>query len=219
VPLLGELQVRHLTAGRLDAYFRKDVPPTRYSDVRKVLHGFLSWLVVQGALRTDPLANVQSYQRRDAQRRSKDREVTTEDLTAVLNAIEAWMTADRPGPRPSQVYRDLVLFIAGTACRPGEALAVRRDDIDFDYPVAPGDTRPVVHLTGTVVVDDETGKLTRQPHTKGRGAGDRTVILPAFVAAMLRERLAATPPNGTGAVFATRSGNLAVAEQRQHPAA
>ena len=32
-PILGELQVRHLTAGRLDAYFRTDIPPGRYADV------------------------------------------------------------------------------------------------------------------------------------------------------------------------------------------
>ncbi|WP_148575652.1 tyrosine-type recombinase/integrase [Nocardioides caldifontis] len=207
VPILGELQVRHLTPGRLDGYFRRDVPPSRYPDVRKVLHGFLGWLVVQGALRTDPLANIQSYQRKDVQRRSKDREVTASDLTAVLEAIEAWMTAERPGPRPSTVYRDLVLFIAGTACRPGEALAVRHEDVDFAYPVEPGVTRPVVHITGTVVVDDATGKLTRQPHTKGSGAGDRTLVVPSFVASMLRERLMAAPPNENDAVFATRTGN------------
>jgi integrase len=133
--------------------------------------------------------------------------VTASDLTAVLQAIEAWVTADRPGPRPSTVYRDLVLLIAGTACRPGEALAVRRGDIDFAYPVGPGVTRPVVHITGTVVVDEETGKLTRQPHTKGSGAGDRTVILPPFVVSMLRERLMAASANENDAIFATRTGN------------
>jgi len=43
-PILGELQVRHLTPGRLDTYFRNDVPPTRYADVRKILHAFINWL-------------------------------------------------------------------------------------------------------------------------------------------------------------------------------
>lgn len=206
-PFLGELRVRGLTPGRLDAYFRHDIPPTRYQDVRKVLHAFVKWLVVQGALRDDPVASLQSYQRRGVQKRSKDREVTTEDLMAVLAAIDRWMTRKRPGPRPTTVYRDLVVLIAGTACRPGEALALRRSDIDLNFPVAPGTTRPVAHITGTVVYDEELGGLYRQPHTKSNGAGDRTVILPPFVAAMLRERMLAAPPNEHDAIFATKTGN------------
>ena len=67
-PILGELQVRHLTPGRLDNYFRNDVPPTRYADVRKILHAFLKWLLVQGALQRDPLASLQSYQRKKTSR-------------------------------------------------------------------------------------------------------------------------------------------------------
>ena len=46
-PILGELQVRHLTPGRLDTYFRNDVPPTRYADVRKIIHAFIKWLLVR----------------------------------------------------------------------------------------------------------------------------------------------------------------------------
>jgi len=112
--------------------------------------------------------------------------VTATDLQEVLAAIDAWMTVKRPGPRPSTIYRDLALFIAGTACRPGEALALRRGDVDFGYPVAPGVTGAVAHLTGTVVYDAEHGGLYRQPHTKSNGAGNRTVVLPPFVAAILR---------------------------------
>jgi integrase len=206
-PILGGLQVRNLTAGRLDNYFRHDVPPTRYADVRKILHAFIKWLIVQGALQRDPVASLQSYQRKNIQKRSKDREVTTADLKTVLAAIDEWTTRKRSGPRPTTVYRDLVLLIAGTACRPGEALALRRGDIDLNYTVAPGTTRPVAHITGTVVYDEEQGGLYRQPHTKGNGAGDRTVILPPFVAAMLRERMMAVPPNEHDAIFATKNGN------------
>lgn len=207
IPFLGQLRVRNLTPGRLDVYFRRDIPPTRYADVRKVLHAFVKWLVVQGALRVDPVDSLQSYQRRDVQKRSKDREVTTDDLMAVLAAIDAWMTAKRPGPGPTTVYRDLVLVIAGTACRPGEALALRRGDIDLNFPVAPGMTKAVAHITGTIVYDEELGGLYRQAHTKSNGAGDRTVILPPFVATMLRERMMAAPPNKHDAVFATKTGN------------
>jgi hypothetical protein len=171
-PILGDLQVRHLTAGRLDKYFRKDVPPTRYADVRKILHAFVKWLIVQGALQHDPVASLQSYQRKNIQKRSKDREVTNEDLKALLAAIDEWMTRKRSGPRPTTVYRDLVLLIAGTACRPGEALALRRGDIDLNYAVAPGTIKPVAHITGTVVYDQEQAGLYRQPHTKSNGARD-----------------------------------------------
>jgi integrase len=206
-PILGELQVRDLSAGRLDSYFRNDVPPTRYADVRKVLHAFIKWLHVQGALQRDPVVSLQSYQRKHIQRRSKDREITTEDLRMALAAIDEWMNRKRPGPRPTTTYRDLILLIAGTACRPGEALALRRGDIDLSYAIAPGTTKPVAHVTGTVVYDAEHGGLYRQPFTKSNGAGDRTVILPPFVATMLRERMMAAPPNEHDAIFATKKGN------------
>ncbi|WP_310963903.1 tyrosine-type recombinase/integrase [Nocardioides terrisoli] len=180
--------------------------PTRYSDVRKALHAFVKWLIVQGALARDPMAPLPSYQRRNIGRRSKDREITAADVRAVLAAVDDWAGAARPGPTPSAVYRDLVLFIVGTACRPGEALAVRRQDIDLAYPVGEGLTKPVVHITGTLVYDRDHGGLYRQPHTKSGGAGDRTVVLPPFLVRMLRERLMATAPNDSGAIFATRAG-------------
>ena len=118
-PILGELQVRHLTPGRLDTYFRNDVPPTRYADVRKILHAFIKWLIVQGALQRDPVASLQSYQRNDIQKRSKDRAFTTQDLTTVLAAIDDWMARKRPGPRPSTNYRDLVLAHRRNRLPPG----------------------------------------------------------------------------------------------------
>ena len=215
-PILGELQVRHLTPGRLDTYFRNDVPPTRYADVRKILHAFIKWLLVQGALQRDPVASLQSYQRKDIQKRSKDREFTTEDLKTVLAAIDAWMARKRPGPRPTTTrgrraaragaYRDLVLLIAGTACRPGEALALRRGDLDLGYTAATGAIKPVAHITGTVVNDEEHGGLYRQPHTKRNGAGDRSMVLPTFVVTMLRERMMAAAPNAVSQWVADEAG-------------
>ncbi len=206
VPSLGELQVRHLTSGRLDYYFRNEVPPSRYPDVRKALHAFTKWLVVQGALKHDPMVNLQSYQRRGLQRRSKEREVTVDDLQAVLAAIDAWRDGKRYGPRPSRVYRDLVLFLAGTACRPGEALALRWRDIEFDHPVGPGAIGPVAHITGTVVYDADQGGLHRQDHTKSNGAGDRAVVLPPFVVNVLHERAREVSPQPGDPVFASRTG-------------
>lgn len=154
-PYLGDLAVRELTSGRLDHYFHRDVSASRYADVRKVLRtAFVKWLIIHGALQTDPVLNLPSYQRQPPRKRSKDREVTVADLQDVLAAIDVWMTAKRPGPRPSPVYRDLVILIAATACRPGEALAVRREDVDLDFEVS-GVRKPVLHITGTIVYDAE----------------------------------------------------------------
>lgn len=206
-PYLGDLAVRELTSGRLDRYFRRDVSPSRYTDTRKVLHAFVKWLIIQGVLQADPVVNLPSYQRQTPRKRSKDRAVTVADLQAVLAAIDVWMAADRPGPRPSNIYRDLVVLIAATACRPGEALAVRREDVDLDYEISPGVRKPVLHITGTIVYDAAEGGLFRQPYTKSNGAGDRTVILPMFAAAMLRRRMLAVKPNEHDALFATKTGN------------
>ena len=85
-------------------------------------------------------------------------------------------------------------------------MAIRRQDLDFAYPVGEDVFKPVVHITGTIVYDLDHGGLYRQPYTKSGGAGDRTVVLPTFVVQMLRRRLIASPPSSVGAVFASKSG-------------
>ena len=123
----------------------------------------------------------------------------------MLSAIDGWMSAKRPGPRPSPVYRDLVILIAATACRLGEALAVCREDVDLDYEI-PGVRKPVLHITGTIVYDASEGGLFRQPYTKSNGAGDRTVVVPTLAAAVVRRRMLAVKSNEHGALFATKTG-------------
>lgn len=53
-PYLGDLAVRELTSGRLGRYFCCDVPPSRYTDTRKVLHTFVRWLISRECRRPTP---------------------------------------------------------------------------------------------------------------------------------------------------------------------
>lgn len=70
-PYLGDLAVCELTSGRLDRYFRRDVPPSRYTDTRKVLNAFVRWLIIQGVLQADPALNLLNYQRQTPRKRGR----------------------------------------------------------------------------------------------------------------------------------------------------
>ena len=83
--------------------------------------------------------------------------------------------------------------------RIGEALAVRRCDVDLDA------GQPLVSITSTIVFVCVQGFL-RQPHPK-HSKHWRTVTVPSFTAEALRERLAVTgeiDPEQT--IFHTKAG-------------
>lgn len=82
--------------------------------------------------------------------------------------------------------RDLIEVMLGSAARIGEALALRKCDIDLDADPA------TISVTDTIVVRKGKGKgkgVYRQPFPK-RANSNRTVAVPAFVADVLRSRLA-----------------------------
>lgn len=87
----------------------------------------------------------------------------------------------------------------GTSARLGEALAIRRGDVDLDA------DQPTVTITGTIVLVRGKGHI-RQPHPK-HSKYWRTITVPSFTRDALRERLAATSelaPEQT--VFHTKQG-------------
>lgn len=78
--------------------------------------------------------------------------------------------------------------MSGTSARIGEALAVRRCDVDLDA------GQPLVSITGTIVyvyVYVRGQGFLRHPHPKHSRCW-RTVTAPSFTADAVRDRLAAT---------------------------
>jgi integrase len=87
----------------------------------------------------------------------------------------------------------------GTSARLGEALAIRRCDIDLAA------EQPTFMITGTIVFVRGKGHL-RQPLPK-HSKYWRTVTVPSFTAAALRERLASTGELASEqTVFHTKQG-------------
>jgi integrase len=102
---------------------------------------------------------------------------------------------------PNRDLEDLVDLILGTGCREGEALAIRRCDLDLDGPL------PLLHVGGTIV-NPRGGYVTtlhRQDWTKTRE--DRTLILPDAVVEMLQGRLSSLPADDETPIFRARTGN------------
>ncbi|WP_157681780.1 tyrosine-type recombinase/integrase [Microbacterium pygmaeum] len=103
------------------------------------------------------------------------------------------------GPRPDGQVRDLIEVMLGSATRIGEALALRKCDVDMT--VDP----PVVSVNGTIVVRKGVG-LIRQPKPKTDDS-NRVVSVPPFAAGIIERRLAALAhADEDHLLFHTRNG-------------
>ena len=72
---------------------------------------------------------------------------------------------------------DLTRFLIGTGCRLGEAVGVHWEDVDLE--------RQVLHVRRTVIRVPGQGLVAKRPKSR---AGERTLRLPLWLVAILRER-------------------------------
>lgn len=119
-------------------------------------------------------------------KKSQPRTIEREALHALRAQLRIWAAgheipgtpAHKCGPSRDQNIPRIADILLGTGTRPGEALALRRCDIDIT-------TTPWrATICGTIVRVDT--KLFRQPWTK-TAAGYRTVHLPGFAVRALEE--------------------------------
>jgi integrase len=140
-----------------------------------------------GILAVNPVREVDAVKRTEPNARA----INDEELARLWTAVEAWDKALRPGRKNPNPMSDVVLVLALTGCRIGEALALRFADIDWDA--------KVVTISGTV--EELTGK--RKDSTKSKN-GMRAVKVPDELIAMLWRRYTERTTNSTlDAVFAT----------------
>lgn len=107
------------------------------------------------------------------------------DLSEIRAAVRRWINADRSGPKATGDMADIIDLMLATGCRIGEILALRWSDLDLDGEL------PILTVSGTIKTSD---------------ASRRTVVLPRFVAELLRVRREFATPNENDAVFANRNG-------------
>jgi integrase len=122
------------------------------------------------------------------------------EVNAIRLAVRFWETGIvSTGPKPDGQLSAIIEVMLGTSARIGEALAIRRRDVDVDGP------SPSVRISGTIVTPRGESPY-RQDHPK-TAKSRRTVAIPSFTAEALRFRLAVMEDDHPDAlVFATRNG-------------
>ncbi len=83
--------------------------------------------------------------------------------------------------RQSSYLADAFETQLGLGARIGEVLALTVADLDLDQ------EQPLVNISATLITPNG-GTLSRQPHTKKGAGGRRVVVVPAWVADILRNR-------------------------------
>ena len=205
LPAVGELRLNELTVGILDRFLKAEAARgnSRGRAARVVLAQIIDLAVRHDALPRNPVRSTAPLRRS----RSEIRSLTLDELTEIRRIVRSHRTDPGvPGPPPDGQLAQLFELMLGTSARIGEALAVRRCDVDLDA------EQPLVTITGTIVYVRGQGFL-RQPHPK-HSKYWRTVTVPSFTADALRDRLAATGEMRPGADDLPHQGRRAP-ESRQ----
>lgn len=197
-PAIGELRLNELTVGTLDRFLKAEAERghSRGRHARVVLAQVIDLAVRHDAMPRNPVRSTAPLRRS----RSEIRSLTLDELAEVRRLIRDHRTEPGlPGPPPDGQLAQIFEVMLGTSARLGEALAIRRGDVDLD-----GD-QPLVTIAGTIVYVRGQGFL-RQPHPK-HSKYWRTVTIPSFTVDAIRERLSDAGnigPNQT--VFHTKQG-------------
>ncbi len=196
LPELGGLRLREATTSRIDLFLLRvrGRSVNRQRKAKVVLGAMIDMAVRHDALPVNPVRQTSRVRRTKTEPRS----LTVEDLATVRAAVRAWMTKDRPGPKPTSDMADIIDLMLATGARIGEVLALRWSDIDLDAP------RPNLTINGTIKT--EPGKGTYRKATPKSAAGVRTVVLPDFAVEALCRRRKSARANPSDAVFPTRNG-------------
>ncbi|GAA2973852.1 tyrosine-type recombinase/integrase [Microbacterium terrae] len=196
-PTFQHFTVREVTVGRIERFLKEQRSRSyaRAKHSRTILSMVLGFAVRREIIARNPV--------KETSRLKKPKQVpkalTPEQIELIRRAAAEWRTGPGVlGPRPDGQVRDIIEFMLGTATRIGEALAIRKCDVDVTSEI------PTVTIAGTIVVRRDRG-VVRQGWTKT--GESRRVAIPAFVAEVLRRRLvllAGLPEDHL--VFFTRNG-------------
>lgn len=190
-PRLGQLTLAEATVDRLQRFLlavHLENGPGAAKACKSVLRGMLAIAVRSGALRSNPVRDLESIARPGKGAEA----IALEDLPTLIGRVDE-------DERLRQLdVSDLIVFLAGTGCRVSEACGLQWDDVDL----AAG----TVTIRANVVRARGQG-LIRQEHTKTK-AGQRTIVLPSSLAGRLGDRRIRGAAHKSPLVFPTALGNL-----------
>ncbi|KAA1415972.1 site-specific integrase [Nocardioides humilatus] len=196
VPELGGLRLRELTTSRLDLFLvrLRATSTSRQRKTKVVMGAMLGLAVRHDALVVNPVQQTSRIHRD----RPETRSLTLQDLNTVREALRAWTSKQRPGPKANGDMADIIDLMLATGARIGEILALRWVDVSLST------VRPNLTINGTIKT--EPGKGTYRKATPKSDASVRTVALPDFAVAVLQRRRKSKGHNPVDAVFPTRNG-------------
>ena len=189
-PGIGALRVRELTVGTTSTFLNL-VEKNHGSSTAKMCRSVLSGVCTWTAKRVDGWWNpVRDADRISTKPKNPPRSMTLEQIRDLI------MWAGYDNRSIARDLPDFVRWMAATGLRIGEAAAVRPMDVDLESGTV-AVTGNLVRLRGRGIIrqEEESGKL----HS-------RTLKLPAWTVAMLRERLAIRPTPPDAPLFPAPKG-------------
>ena len=171
LPAVGKLRLSELTPARLDHFLHLKRSQSGYATAklcRAILSGVCGVAVRRDALRVNPVRDVSSLETHGE----------PEARALTIAEIHQWLTIlDGDVFARHKDLPDLARFLIGTGCRLGEAVGVHWEDVDLE--------RQVLQVRRTVIRVRGQGMIAKRPKSR---AGERTLRLPLWLVAMLRER-------------------------------
>lgn len=167
-PWAGWLRPHELTVGRVDRLLKALAPrhPSRAHRARIVLSQVFDLAVRHDAVAKNPVGDAAPVRRP----RKKVRSLDLDQLRALRASVANWRTGENVyRPKPDGRLADVIETLLGTSARIGEALAIRKCDVDMS--VSP----PTVTISGTLV-SRKGGTAcigSRTPNTRSNGGSSR----------------------------------------------
>jgi len=181
MPTWEQLVLREMTTARMDRFLKAQLAQSKSKArlSRVLLNLMMKFAMRHDAIRHNPVAGCSPLPKSSPAPKA----LTMDEITRIRHAAREWRTGEGlPGPKPDGQVREIIEVMLGSSARIGEALALRKCDVDMT--VSP----PTIHIRGTVVVRKGKGVL-RQAWPKSH-TSDRIVAIPQFAAEVVRHRLA-----------------------------
>ena len=198
LPSFADLALREIGVARCDSFLKHQSRRSynRARQARVVMRLAFSLAVRHEVLHRNPMDHVANLRRPP----HSPTALSPVGVNAVRAAIRFWEQGQSgSGPKPDGQLGLLVEVMLGTSARIGEALALRRRDLDVTS------SPPTIRIAGTLV-DSRDQPIFRQDHPK-TARSRRVVPLPSFAAEALRARLAVMEARNLDALlFSSREG-------------
>ncbi|WP_210479603.1 site-specific integrase [Naasia sp. SYSU D00948] len=198
MPAFEHFTLREITVARVERFLKSQAAKSyaRAKLSKVMLNLLMKFAMRHEAIRNNPVAATTPLRKPPAPPKA----LTMAELQAIRQAAATWRTAPGVmGPRPDGQVSGIIEVMLGSSARIGEALALRRCDVDMTA------NPPTVQFRGTVVVRKGKGVLRQESPKTDRS--NRTVAIPQFAAEVIRKRLALTPDGDPEhLLFFTRHG-------------